>query len=333
MEKDNRPLLIVACVAVILIASSARAASTYIQYDPGPYVSTTTPNQIWTPLMWGWNVDFAGGAGTPIVNAASANINAWRVTDTNPLIPNPRYVSEIIPNSASEALSNGWKYTATARYVTEGVAGNAGGPNQGFTVNLGSRVYHVMFDLTTGNNLRANLLDDNLHYRTRQLTTAGDGTAAFHRYELRFNPSTQLVSFYFDDILKDEWNGFPLTHDPLITWGNHDQAIANIGTMEFNQIKFEIGPFQTPGDYDGNGTVNAADYTRWKNNFGSTSTLSADGNGDRVVNAADYVYWRDRVASGGAAAVAIPEPTAFTLLSLGGTVLAFRLLRGRVRLF
>jgi Subtilase family len=69
------------------------------------------------------------------------------------------------------------------------------------------------------------------------------------------------------------------------------------------------------GDYDGNGIVQANDYTVWKNDFG-TANAAADGNGDGVVNAADYTIWRDHLgqsvpASGSAATV--PEPSAVCL--------------------
>ena len=43
-----------------------------------------------------------------------------------------------------------------------------------------------------------------------------------------------------------------------------------------------------PGDYSGNGTVGPEDYSLWKANFGSTTILAADGNGNGVVDAADY---------------------------------------------
>jgi len=42
-----------------------------------------------------------------------------------------------------------------------------------------------------------------------------------------------------------------------------------------------------PGDYDGNGVVNALDYTMWRDSFDSTSNLTADGNRIGAVDAAD----------------------------------------------
>lgn len=56
-----------------------------------------------------------------------------------------------------------------------------------------------------------------------------------------------------------------------------------------------------PGDYDGSGTVDEADYVAWKNAFGQTGTgLAADGNGDGMVDAADYSVWRDNLGASAA---------------------------------
>lgn len=72
-------------------------------------------------------------------------------------------------------------------------------------------------------------------------------------------------------------------------------------------IDFEILPL--PGDYDGNGFVEAADYDTWVSDFGTsvvTPGTGADGNQDGLVDVADYTVWRDNLVS---ATIAIPEPT------------------------
>ncbi|MCH2184022.1 MAG: S8 family serine peptidase, partial [Mariniblastus sp.] len=47
------------------------------------------------------------------------------------------------------------------------------------------------------------------------------------------------------------------------------------------------------GDFDGNRVADDGDYDVWKSTFGSTTDLRADGNGDGVVDAADWTIWAD----------------------------------------
>jgi hypothetical protein len=81
-----------------------------------------------------------------------------------------------------------------------------------------------------------------------------------------------------------------------------------------------------PGDYNRNGTVDAADYAVWRKmlNQSVTPGTGADGTGpggepDGVVNTLDYDFWRSQFGSpslpgSGAIGVAVPEPAAWALV-------------------
>lgn len=75
---------------------------------------------------------------------------------------------------------------------------------------------------------------------------------------------------------------------------------------------------QPAGDFDHNGTVDAADYGAWKAGFGTQviAGTGADGNGDGVVDAADFTIWRDNLTSSAPSAgvSAIPEPISIVLV-------------------
>jgi hypothetical protein len=88
-----------------------------------------------------------------------------------------------------------------------------------------------------------------------------------------------------------------------------------------------------PGDYNGNGTVDAADYTVWRNTLGDVGiNLAADGNGNGLVDDGDYDFWKshfgETAGSGSSGAASVPEPGGFMLLLvaiLGGFCRAGRL--------
>ena len=76
------------------------------------------------------------------------------------------------------------------------------------------------------------------------------------------------------------------------------------------------------GDYNQDGVVSSRDYNVWKAEYGSLTSLDADGNGDGVIDAADYTVWRDALAaftSGSPAnGVTVPEPSTLALLAAVG---------------
>jgi beta-glucanase (GH16 family) len=76
-----------------------------------------------------------------------------------------------------------------------------------------------------------------------------------------------------------------------------------------------------PGDYNGDGTVDAADYTVWRDSLGHEGIgLSADGSGNGSVGPEDYEIWKNSLgegSGGGSAAVSAPEPSAIILITVG----------------
>jgi hypothetical protein len=91
--------------------------------------------------------------------------------------------------------------------------------------------------------------------------------------------------------------------------------------LAFSELRAFVGPgsaFPT-GDYNQDGAVNIQDYYTWKQAFGTTNA-AADGNGNGIVDAGDYTIWRDHVASGSGSgrlgSASVPEPSS-ALLALG----------------
>jgi Dockerin type I domain len=92
-----------------------------------------------------------------------------------------------------------------------------------------------------------------------------------------------------------------------------------VGAVEY--APFEPTSSMVPGDYNGNGVVDAADYTVWRDHLGQTYQLTNEdpNNMDGQVTSADYAFWKahfGETAAGGGALTqhAVPEPVTVCLL-------------------
>jgi len=94
--------------------------------------------------------------------------------------------------------------------------------------------------------------------------------------------------------------------------------LSALATLSVNSI-----PPNPTGDYNGNGTVDAADYIVWRRSLGSTDHVAADGNRNSRIDAADYDLWRANFGqtagsgSGANANAAVPEASTLVLLLAG----------------
>lgn len=112
-----------------------------------------------------------------------------------------------------------------------------------------------------------------------------------------------------------------------------------------NPFRFsDQAPIGNGGDYNGDGIVNAADYTVWRDNLGLTGTagsLLGDGTGDDLsgmpdgdVDQFDYDYWKQQFGTtvpgaGSASLAGVPEPGCLTLFVLASIGLCGRSCVGR----
>ena len=91
-----------------------------------------------------------------------------------------------------------------------------------------------------------------------------------------------------------------------------------------------------PGDYNGDGMVNAADYTVWRNLLGSNTQLQNEGPGvtPGAVTSHDYTTWRanfgDALGSGASASAPVPEPAGWICALIAAVSSSMRTLRAQV---
>ncbi len=121
--------------------------------------------------------------------------------------------------------------------------------------------------------------------------------------------------FYNDDQIVDNPNAY-LFWDDL-----HPTAAAH--SLLAEQALLAL---RAPGDYNGDGRVDAADYTVWRDSLGQIGAgLAGDGDANGTVDAADFDLWRAHFGTGrgggslASVATSVPEPTAF-LLALAAAV-------------
>ena len=117
-----------------------------------------------------------------------------------------------------------------------------------------------------------------------------------------------------------------LIGEGVISWSPNGSQIAYIADGEIAEV-YELylvdNPLfvSVPGDYNQDGSVNAADYTVWRDTLNSTSDLRADGDDSGTVDGADYTFWANNFG-GPISATSVPEPHSLVLLltMVGGVV-------------
>ena len=170
-------------------------------------------------------------------------------------------------------------------------------------------------DITVENGMVTNVIN---------LTTLGDN-GAITRAQVEFDAAGNL---YVANSSINTTSADPLLTGQLVQvfspGGNWKAVTRSDGT-------FSLQPLTAGGvlgDYNGNGTVDAADYVTWRNGGPLMNEDASPG----MVDEADYTYWRSRfgINSGsGSSQASVPEPGTWMLFLICGLCAVTRSLRRR----
>jgi GH35 family endo-1,4-beta-xylanase len=121
--------------------------------------------------------------------------------------------------------------------------------------------------------------------------------------------------------------GFKGEYEVTAEFGEFDGLVATTLGVGGRELLLSL-PFLL-GDYNRDGSVDAGDYTVWRNSLGNevAAGTAADGDGDGRITQADFGVWKRNfgaVLPGGAGGMSsVPEPTAWAIaaMALGSIVI------------
>jgi hypothetical protein len=104
-----------------------------------------------------------------------------------------------------------------------------------------------------------------------------------------------------------------------------------LSAVEVQSLYVNPDAVLSPGDFNGDEIVNAADFTVWRDHLGTAFDLNGNGNEEGssagIVDEADYGIWKSNFGLAGSAPVnaAVPEPRTLLLIALANvSLLIFR---------
>lgn len=93
---------------------------------------------------------------------------------------------------------------------------------------------------------------------------------------------------------------------------------TGIGDLHYDQITGLPPGVADNADFDSDGDVDGKDFLIWQRGYGSgTTRAQGDANSSGTVTGADLLVWQDQYGgTGGFAAIAVPEPMTFVLVTI-----------------
>lgn len=98
----------------------------------------------------------------------------------------------------------------------------------------------------------------------------------------------------------------------------HAASTDNFGGTRLNAFELSLAVEPIPGDFNGSQSVNGADFSIWRTNFGAASggsTATGDANGDHDVDGGDFLIWQQNFGAGPAVGI-VPEPPSAIILAM-----------------
>ena len=200
------------------------AGTTNTQPD-GPSSPASAQGGYWLetlPIVAGLSV-------AAVTNDNSTGFNAWNIIDNTTASGTPNYSMAIDQNSINLAQTNGWRIVLRSRVVDN--FANFLTDHYLLYYNLG-----VRFGLSWGVNSSGNLYMNALGPTTTYTLTSD--VFSYHTNMMVYNPTTKLVSVYFDgQLIVDNYAGQVLTGRGL-TFGNGQSAAK--GSMNYNLVQLDV---------------------------------------------------------------------------------------------
>jgi hypothetical protein len=157
-----------------------------------------------------------------------------------------------------------------------------------------------------------------------------------------FNPNATNITLTFSGSFDSiSFSGASLPKDGIHSLTDANASTSPPGTTSLgstvnsptnlagNSGSVNLSTPSPTGDYNGNHTVDAADYVAWRNRLNETGLMPGsgpDGSSNGTVDLADYTFWRSKFgnAAGSGSASSAPEPMTGALLLLA--VISLRLI-------
>jgi len=196
-----------------------------------------------------------------------------------------------------------------------------------YASSAGSGFVFASKDGTQTNGANAQIPDGTYHFVFNYVPatdTAGTGTAG-SSMSASITDGTTTWSATLSPLPNAPWffDGFSLDSFGVIIRTTSGAVRNGVFTFNISNLTYTGGTAiaGVPGDYNNDGTVNAADYVLWRKGVAPLSNEVDTTGGAGVTNAADYTAWRARFGNvsgsgSGLGAGAVPEPSTVLLMLL-----------------